>query len=233
MHDVAVEDAADGVGDRLVVVVAVDQHGEEPGDAASRPDAGAGALEQARQLGEDGGRVALAGRRLAGGEADLALRHREAGDAVHQAEHVLPLVAEIFGDREGDIGRLAAHQRPLVGGRDDDDAAGEAFGAEIVGDELLDLAAALADEADHRDVGGGVAGKHREQHGFPDAGAGKNAHALAAAAGEERVEGAHAEVELALDAAAGVRRGGHATEGIGDVAGGAAAPCRRPARPAR
>ena len=45
--DVAVEDAADGVGDRLVHVVAVDQHGVERGDRAGRR--GAGALEQLRQ----------------------------------------------------------------------------------------------------------------------------------------------------------------------------------------
>jgi hypothetical protein len=47
--------------------------------------AGTRPLQQPRQLGEDRGRVPLAGRRFAGGEADLALRHGEAGDAVHQA----------------------------------------------------------------------------------------------------------------------------------------------------
>ena len=33
-HDVAVEDRPGGVGDRLVHVVALDQHRVEPGDAA-------------------------------------------------------------------------------------------------------------------------------------------------------------------------------------------------------
>ena len=33
-HDVAVEDAAHRVGDRLVMVVAVDQHREDAGDGA-------------------------------------------------------------------------------------------------------------------------------------------------------------------------------------------------------
>ena len=86
-HDMAVEDAAHRVGDRLVVIVALDQHGEEAGDAALA-GAGAGALQELRQLGEDGRRIALGGRRLAGGEADLALRHGKARDAVHEAEHV-------------------------------------------------------------------------------------------------------------------------------------------------
>jgi hypothetical protein len=52
----------------------------------------------------------------------------------------------------------------------------------------------------------GVAGDHREQARFANAGAGKYAEPLAAAAGEKGVERAHAEVDLATDAAAGVRR---------------------------
>ena len=42
----AVEDAAHGVGDRLVVVVAVDQYREDAGDRAASFLAGAGALQQ-------------------------------------------------------------------------------------------------------------------------------------------------------------------------------------------
>ena len=128
--DVAVEDPAHGVGDRLVVVVAIDQHGEEqPGDRASDSAVGpcgarAGALQQLRQFGEDGGRVAARGRRLAGGQADLALGHGEAGDAVHQAQHLLEvLVAQELGQGHGHIGRLAPLQRRLVRGGDDDDGA--------------------------------------------------------------------------------------------------------------
>ena len=85
----------------------------------------------ARQFGEDGRRIALGGRRLAGGQADLALRHGEAGDAVHQAQHVLVLVAEVLGDRHGHIGGLAPHQRRLVGGGDDDDAARQALSPRV------------------------------------------------------------------------------------------------------
>ena len=159
----------------------------------------------ARQLGEDRRRVALARRRLAGRQADLALRHGEARDAVHQAQHVLAVVAEVFGDGERQVGRLAAHQRRLVGGGDDHDAAREALGAEIVGEEFLHLAAALADQADHGHVGGGVARHHRQQRRLADARAGEDAHALAAAAGEEGIDGAHAEIDLAPDALARMR----------------------------
>ena len=198
-------DAAHRVGDRLVVVVAVDQHREDARDRAG-VGARAGAFEEPRQFGEHGRGIALGGRRLAGREADLALRHRKARDRIHQRQHVLALVAEIFGDSERQVAGLAAHQRRLVRGRDHDDRAREARFAEIVLQEFLHLAAALADQADHRDIGVDVARQHREQHGFADAGARENAHALATAAGEEGVDRAHAEIERRADAAARMRR---------------------------
>ncbi len=98
--------------------------------------------------------------------------------------------------------RLLAHQRRLVGGRDDDDRACQAFGTEIVLEELLDLAAAFADQPDHVDVGAGIARQHREQHRFADAGAGENAHALADAAGQEGVQRPDAEIERGANASA-------------------------------
>ena len=73
--------------------------------------AGAGPLEQLRQQGEDDGRVAAGGRRLAGGQADLALGHRHAGEAVHHQHHVLALVAEPLGDPGGHEARRAAARR--------------------------------------------------------------------------------------------------------------------------
>ncbi len=170
------------------------------------PMTGTGALQQARQFGEGGRRVALGRRRLAGGQADLALGHGEARHAVHHAHDVLALVAEVFGDRHGHVGRLAPHQRRFVGCRDDDDAARHAVLAQILGDELLHLAAALADQADDVDVDRHVARQHRHQHRLADAGAGEDAHALAAAAGQEGVHRPDAQIDLAADAAA--RMGG-------------------------
>ena len=127
-------------------------------------------------------RVAARRGRLAGRQADLALRHREAREAVHQEQHVLALVAEPLGDaRRGERG-AQAHERGLVGGRDDHDRAGETLGAEVVLDELAHLAAALADQREHRDRGLGAAGDHREQRRLADAGAGEDAHALPAPA---------------------------------------------------
>ena len=206
-HDVAVEDRAGGVADRLVHVVALDEDGVEAGDAAGL--AGAGALEQLGEQGEDRRRVAAGGGHLAGRQADLALGHGEARDAVHHEHDVAALVAEVLGDAGGGQRGAQAHERRLVGGGDDDDRAGESLRTEVVLEELPDLAAALADQGDDRDVGLAVAGDHRQQARLADAGAGEDAEALAAADGDERVEGAHAEGERGVDPrpAQRVRRG--------------------------
>ena len=90
----------------------------------------------------------------------------------------------------------AARRRTSAGSSevdDDDDRAGEAFGSEVVLDELAHLSAALADQREHRDRRFGAAGDHREQRRLTDAGTGEDAHALPAAARHERVERAHAE----------------------------------------
>jgi hypothetical protein len=165
-----------------------------------------GPLEQARQLVENGRGVALGGRRLAGGEADVALGHGETRDRVDHAQHRGALVAEVFGQGQREVGGVAAHECRLVGGGDDDDGAAQALLAEIVLQELLHLAAALADEPDDGDLRGGEARHHGQEHRLADARAGEDAHALAAAGGQEGVDGAHAEVEGLGDAAAGVRR---------------------------
>ena len=74
----------------------------------------------------------------------------------------------------------------------DDDRPLQAFGAEIVLEEAAHLAAALADQRDHGDVGGGAARHHAEQRALADAAAAEQADALAAAAGQQRVDGADA-----------------------------------------
>ena len=56
-HDVTVEDAAYGIGDRIVVVVAVDQHGENAGDRAAADGSRPRALQKFRQIGEHARRI--------------------------------------------------------------------------------------------------------------------------------------------------------------------------------
>ena len=141
----------------------------------------AGALDQLRQAREHRRRIALGRRRLADGERDLALRLREAGQRVHDQQHVGALVAEILGDRRRQPGAVQAHQRRMVGRRRDDHRARQAVAAEDALDEFLHFAAALADQADDDDVGRGVARHHAQQHALADAAAGEQADALAPA----------------------------------------------------
>ena len=81
------------------------------------------------------------------------MSHGKARDRVHKQGHVFALVAEIFGDGCGHPGALQADERRLVRRGHDDDRALQAFRPEIALDELLDLAAALANEGDDAHVG--------------------------------------------------------------------------------
>ncbi len=206
-HAVAVEDRAHRVGDRLVHVVALDEHRVEAGDRSA--PGRARALEQLRQHREHARRVAARRRRLADGEADLALGDRKPRDRVHHQQHVVAGVAEVLGDRRRDEGRLDPHERRLVGRRDDDDRARQGV-AEVALDELEQLAAALADQADHVHRRRGRARDRAQERRLADARAGEDAQALAAPAGDERVEGAHAELEPLADPRPVHRRRRHA-----------------------
>uniref|UniRef100_A0A6V1RAB4 Uncharacterized protein n=1 Tax=Heterosigma akashiwo TaxID=2829 RepID=A0A6V1RAB4_HETAK len=194
-HDMAVQDAARRIGDRVLRVITLGQHRVEGGDRAFAGQAVAAAFDQLRQLGEAAGWVALGGRRLADGQRDLALRHRVAGQAVHQQQHMPPLVAEVFGDGGRVMRALQAHQRRRVGRCGNDDAAPAAFLAQDVLDEFLHLAAALADQADDDHIRLGVARHHAEQHALADAGAGEQAQALAAAHRQQGIDGPHAGIQ--------------------------------------
>ena len=104
-----VDEAAHLVGDRLVEVVAGDEHGVEGGDRARRR--GARALDQPRQQREHARRIAVARERLARGQPDLALRARDPRQRVDEQEHVrAAAVAEPLGDRGRDVHGAQAHQ---------------------------------------------------------------------------------------------------------------------------
>ena len=107
----------------------------------------AGALEDARQDGEDGGRVALLAGWLAGGQSDFALRHGQARHRIHHQQHVGALVAEIFGDGQRHEAGADAQRGRAVGGGSDDHRARHALRAQVVVEEGAHLAVALADQA--------------------------------------------------------------------------------------
>src|SRR5690606_21324969 len=79
-------------------------------------------------------------------------------------------------------------------------------------DELLDLATALADQRHHPHVTLGIATDHAEQRALADARAGEDAEPLAAPAGDEAVDGAHAGRQRVLDRDAAERAGRRAAQ---------------------
>ena len=224
--DVAVEDAAGDVGDRLVHVGGGDEHREDGGDVALAEGAGAGALAERGDEVRGRGREAAQARRLAGGEGDLAVGLGEAGERVEEEEDVAALVAEDLGHRHRHPGGAALDQRRLVGGGGDDDGAGHALGAEDVVDEVAQLAAALADQGIDDDLGLDAAGEVGEERGLADAGAGEDADALAAGDGQDGVEDGEAGREAGAEALAGGGRRRGAAEGGAGGAGVSGRPSR-------
>ena len=151
-------------------------------------------------MGEDRGRIAPGGGRLAGGQAHFPAGHGEPGDGIHHEDHVGALIPEKFGHGRGRIGRAQADERTLVRGGDHEHGPGKPFRAEILFDEFTQLAAALANEPDDVDVGLGVAGDHAHERRFSDARSGHDADALALAEGEQAVYGPHAHIHGVADA---------------------------------
>ena len=172
-------------------------------------------------------RVAAGGRRLAGRQADLALGHGHAGQAVHHQQDVAAAVAEPLGDPGGDEGRRAAARAAAAS----EVATTTTERARPSGPRSCSRNSRTSrprspTRASTETSALGAAGDHRQQARLADAGAGEDADALAAAAGHERVEGAHAERQLGVDAGAAHGRRGRALD-TGPDAGRAGADRRR------
>ena len=184
----AVENGACFVGYRFRHVVAFHQNRVQGGDGTllrlARP------FHELRQGGKYRGRESSAGRRLAGSEADLPLRPREAGHRVHHQQHLGALVPEILGDGGGHIGRLEPFHGRTLRGRDHDDGLLESFLPDVVLDELAHLAPPLADEGQDLDVRRGIADQHGQQCALAAPGRREDAHPLPFAAGQQAVENA-------------------------------------------
>ena len=186
-NDVAVERAADVVGDGIVVIVAVDKHGEHARDRAGAFLAGTGTLEKLRQVAEDTRRIAARDRRLARSQGHIAGGMGKARHRIDDEQHLLAPVAEIFRDAHRRLRRQAAHHRAFIAGGDHGDGV-LALLLERVLQEVAHLASALADQRDDGSVEAAGAREHGEQRRLADAGARENADALAGAERREEVD---------------------------------------------
>ena len=179
------------------------------------PDAElAGALDQPSKTGEDGRRVALVGGWLAGCKANLARRHGKAREGVEDQENIFALGRKGFGDRCRSEGSAQAQQRRLVGGGDDDHRTGAAFGAERVFEKLSHLAASFANQADHRNIGLGVAGHHADQSALAHPRSAKDADPLTASHGQHRVDRTNARAKSGANRRAIHRRAHQPVKGL-------------------
>ncbi len=152
------------------------------------------ALQQTRQFGKDGGRIAARDRRLAGGGRDFADRMGETRDAVDDQKHVVALVAIVLGNGDRGQRRHLAQHRAFIACGNHGNRFGQVF-AERVLDEFAHFTAAFADQRDDDLVEGIGTRQHRQQRGLADAGTGENAETLAEAERREDVDGAHAGAE--------------------------------------
>jgi hypothetical protein len=200
---VSIQDGARGVGDRLVVIVAVDEDGE---DAGNRSLIGiAKPLEdRCEELHRGRGEAARA-RWFSALEADLTLSGCESREAVEEKENVGAGGAEIVGDRQGAGDGPQAHERRFVRRGHKHDRAGEALLLEAVIEKGTNLAAAFADEDDDVHVRRCIAGDFAEERTLADATAGEQADALTFAEGQEAIK----------DALAGAEDFGHGGTGHG------------------
>ena len=123
---------------------------------------------------------------------------REAEDVVDEEQHVLALVAEIFGDGQAGQADAGARARRLVHLAVDERRLG-AFAAALLVDagfdelviEVVALAGALADAGEHREAAmrlGDVVDQFLDEHGLADAGAAEQADLAAARVGRQQVE---------------------------------------------
>ena len=181
--------------------------GDRPSRGAVRADRpGPSALQELRQFGEDGGRIALGGRRVrrpARPTSRCAMAKRWTLSIRHSTS--------MSGSRR--IRRWPwscrrpgrALQRRFVGGGDHHDGAPVSSSSPRV--SSMNPASSrppLVDQPDDDSVAVGVLGQHGKQHRLADAGAGEDAEPLAAAAGGEHVHGPDAEVQTLAHPGAGM-----------------------------
>ena len=93
-HNVAVEERAHGIDQRILLVIAFHQNCVKRRNApvSEMPCA----LDQPREERKHGGRISLRRRRLTGCKADFALRHCEAGQRINDQKNVFAEAAKIF-----------------------------------------------------------------------------------------------------------------------------------------
>ena len=114
-QNVSVQQRANGVHHRILLVIALHQHGVKRSDAAVRKTPGP--FYQACQHVQHRRSVTFCSRRLAGRQSNFTLRHREPRDGIDNQQNVLAQSAEIFCDSRRRQGSANTQKRRLIGSR--------------------------------------------------------------------------------------------------------------------
>lgn len=145
-----VKDGTGFIRDGFGHVVAFHQHGIQGGDGTLVGVARA--LHELGQFGKHRRRKSPPGGRLTRRQTDFTLGSAETGDRVHHQQHALALIAEIFGNGRGRIGRLEPLHGRTVGGGHHQHGLLAAFRADIMLDEFPHFAPAFANQGQHADI---------------------------------------------------------------------------------
>ena len=206
-HDVAVEGATNRIGDRIVVVVAIDQNGKDAGNRTRSFHPRSSALEEPRQIAEDARRIAAGDRGLSRRQRHIARGMSKTGDRIDDQQHRIALIAEVFGDRHCGFRGEAAHHGALVAGRNDRDR-GRAVLAERVVKKFAHFATAFADERDDDGVDRRRPSQHRQKRRLADPGAREHPNSLPKTQGSEEIDDSDSRSEGRMDPPAAERRRG-------------------------
>ena len=98
-------------------------------------------LDQLRQSGKNGRGVASGYRWFPDGERNFTLRHGITGERVHQQQHVLALISEIFGHSCCVCSTLHTQQRWRIGGRSDHHCTAAILHTQNIFDKFFDFTA--------------------------------------------------------------------------------------------
>ena len=199
--DMTVQYGPDGIGNGFIEIISFHEDRVEPGYASSHSHSCS--LQQPWEEGERGWRVAPCRGRFTDRQTDFPLGGGHAGDGVHEQHHVLPLVAEVFGDGRRDVRPLDPNEGGLVGCRNNDDRPGQSFRAKVSLQKLSDLPAAFTDERNDADICIRVFGKHTQENALSDTAAGEDPDPLSFPTREQRVDCPDAGSKGFLNAASG------------------------------
>ena len=140
---------------------------------------------------------------------DLGAGLHEAEDVVDEQQHVLALVAEVFGHRQARQRHAHARSGRLVHLAEDEHRLVEHARLLHLQPQVVALARALADAAERRQAAvllGEVVDQLLDQHGLADAGAAEQADLAALRVGREQVDDLDARSRTSRSSASGPRR---------------------------